>query len=283
MSLPKIFSCVEKIKNILESERIYKSTPVSQLIMQEWEKRLAPLDHLLTNKIIDPTVQLCTSIDTLAPYLSNRVLRIGFYPLSANPLHWGHLLVALSAIVHNQLDKIIFIIAGNDPKKPHLALAQWRHGVAEDILEKFSPLFEYSNIAQDGNSDGETNIFKLLALNPFQKIDAFYIVGTDHYYRQNPEKGGKDTIQKLEDNIANKIHNYNEILHSLSVIFVERAGGSPVAVNTSLNVSIVPPLNFLVSSTLIREALTKTKDKQILALLPLTILRHSLDHGIYSL
>jgi len=243
-------------------------------IIKQWDTSLARLENILKNKLIDLNAEICLSENTLPKTFSNKVLRIGVYPISANPLHWGHLLIGISAIVTHKLDKVVFIIAGEDPKKPNLAPQEWRHAISKKVLNKFYPLFAYSDIAKNGKFDGEINIFRILELNPFQKIDAFYIAGTDHCYRVNPKKGDKDTIQKLEENIANKICHYNTIAHSISVIFVGREGGSNQAVNTTLNIEFIPQLEFQASSTMIRDALTEMGKKEDLTLLPFTIFKN---------
>ena len=79
--------------------------------------------------------------------LGGRPLRLGVFPIAANPLHWAHLLSGLTAMERFCLDKIIFVIAGGDPRKPDLASAILRHHIAQQVLRLFHPLFEYSPIA----------------------------------------------------------------------------------------------------------------------------------------
>ena len=248
-------------------------------IIDELEALFVVLKEHLRSSIIFPSTEVAVSDMQFSGVLYNRALRIGFYPISANPIHWGHLLVALSAIANNKLDKVVFVIAGADPSKPQLAPVDWRHAVTKEMLSKFAPLFQYSDIAKNGNIDGETNIFKVLSLNPFQKIDAFYIVGTDHYYRLNPQKNKKDTIEKLEENIQRKIFGYNDLLHSISVIFAKRHGGSDIPVDTSLHVGFISCLKFEVSSTMIREAFKMENNGEVLALLPHTIYQSIIAQG----
>ncbi|MFA5088109.1 MAG: glycogen/starch synthase, partial [Candidatus Omnitrophota bacterium] len=156
------------------------------------------------------------------PVANDRVLRIGVYPVAGNPLHWDHLLVALQAIAVEGLDKVIFDIqSGKDTRKPILGFTEGhRYELCQAEMEMFAPLFGFS---ENVSVDGETDIFRILSLNPKQKIDAFYIVGSDHYNRWSPKEDGakdnmvresdafkawvekngrepaRDTIQKLED------------------------------------------------------------------------------------
>ena len=112
--------------------------------------------------------------DEPAP-VEERPLRLGIYPLAANPMHWGHILVGLSAMASLRLDKVVFIIAGEDSRKPSMTSAETRHRLARSAIETFNPLFEYSPLALHTSLDGETNCGRLLALNADQPLEAFYI------------------------------------------------------------------------------------------------------------
>jgi nicotinic acid mononucleotide adenylyltransferase len=252
-------------------------------IIEECDARLGQIKAHLNRSIISPSLDIAIRETDYPKSFYNKALRIGVYPISANPIHWGHLLVALSAIAQYSLDKVVFIIAGDDPRKSHLAPCQWRHYLSDRILERFHPLLAYSNIARNYQFDGETNIFRFLTLNPFQKIDAFYIVGTDHYYRLDPKRKDKDTVQKLEENIKQKIHGFNDLMHSVSIIFARRKGGSEIPVETGLNAGFIPALSFEASSTMVREAINNVSKSRALALLPYTVYESilSAENGLF--
>ncbi len=276
--LPQHPKIITEIKNNVRAELakmidVWPSEAKDDLllrIVQEWDAFLDLMQNHLEQSAIYPFAQIAVSEAEFPKSFYSKALRIGFYPISANPLHWGHLLVGVSAIARPKLDKIIFIIAGEDPKKDP-APTESRHAQSQSILKKFFPFFEYSNIAKNTALDGETNIFKILSLNPFQKIDASYIAGRDHYHRIQPELNKPDTIQKLEENIAKRIYGYNDMAHSISVLFVERQGGSAVPIPTSLKIEILPPVQPHISSTLIRHALISKNNKAALAFLPASI------------
>jgi nicotinic acid mononucleotide adenylyltransferase len=194
-------------------------------------------------------------------------LCIGVYPVAADPFHWAHLLIGLAAIAEYRLDRIIYLISGDDPRKPLLTNAAVRHQAGKKVLEIFNPFFDYSSIALGNNLDGETNLFRLLALNPEQKIDAYYMVGSDHFRRINPKTNLPDTVAKLEKNITSRIYGYNDVLHSISVIFIER-GLIDYSSETFLNVSFMPAVPITASSTMIREALQGSIPMETLALMP---------------
>ena len=79
---------------------------------------------------------------TVLKPLIRRTLRLGIYPVAANPFHWAHLLIGLSALVRFRLDKIIYVIPGSDPRKPALAAAEIRHLIGEEVIKIFAPFFE---------------------------------------------------------------------------------------------------------------------------------------------
>jgi hypothetical protein len=182
-------------------------------------------------------------------------LRIGAFPTAADPFHWLQLLSGLKAMTLFKLDKVIYVISGSDSRKPDLLRADIRHRMAQNVLGLFSPLFAYSPIALDNSLDGEENVFRILQLNPRQRIDAYYIAGTDHYYRYNPETGKPDTIQKLENGVRGKIFAYDERMGSMSAIFLGQGEQTPNAVGTFLYTESVQRMSLEASSTSIRRAL----------------------------
>jgi hypothetical protein len=253
------------------------------MIRAEIGSQLTTIRGLIEGGQILPQCNLRLSQE--APHLSpyERPLRIGVFPTAANPFHWMHLLSGLKLMALYKLDKVIYVIAGSDPRKPDLLCADIRHRMGQDILQLFSPLFAYSPIALDNALDGETNIFRILQLNPRQKVDAFYIAGTDHYYRYNPETGKPDTIQKLENGIEGKIFGYNERMHSISAIFLGRGERALNHIDTFLNTHCVQRMPFEASSTSIRKVLAGHDTLEKLAILPYAVLWYIRRMALHSL
>lgn len=238
------------------------------------------IGNLIQEEKIEPIVDIRVSdSDTEKPVIA-RPIRIGFYPVAANPFHWAHLICGLSAIARFKLDKVIYVIAGDDPRKPNLVPAEIRHSIGEEALKAFSPLLEYSPVSLGTSLDGEASLFKTLHLNPNQRVDAFYIVGTDHYHRINPLTKRIDTIQKLEDNILNKVWDFNEEMHKVSAIFIER-GTIDYTIETFLNVEFIPSIPFGASSTMIRETLKYNSNGKSLAIMPYTVYRNINKLNLY--
>ena len=182
----------------------------------------------------------------------------------------------------HKLDKVIYVISGSDSRKPDLLRADVRHTMGRDILRLFHPLFVYSPLALDNTLDGETNIFRILQLNPGQKVDAFFIAGSDHYHRYHPETGGPDTIQKLENGVLGKLFGFDEAMSSISAIFLGRGEQSLIGVDTFLNTEAVLRMPLDASSTSIRKALTGYGTLEKLAALPHSLFRHIRRLALYS-
>ncbi len=212
---------------------------------------------------------------------SDRTARIGVFPIAANPLHWAHLIGGLLAMDNLGLDKVIYVIAGGDPRKPSLASTKTRHDMARSVLELFHPLFEYSSIARGGAASGEENLFKILAMNPRQSIHAFYIAGGDHYQRRDPASGRPDTIQKLEDGVAHTLNGNGQSLHRVAAVFLER-GRPGHRIETSLDVRWLggPPVE--TSSTVIRSALPDPSQWEKLSTLPFAAFSSIRENHLYA-
>ena len=215
------------------------------------------------------------------PPSGERPLRLGLFPTSANPLHWMHLLGGLLAICRFHLDKVVYIIASNDPRKEHLLPATVRHRLGQKVLQAFSPFLAYSAISLGGSQPGEVNAFRLLQLNSRRKIQAFYLAGTDHCRRCDPTTGEPDTIQRLEDGVRGKLFGFDKTKNSLSMVFLDR-GDPPRPVESFLEMKRIGPLPFTMSSTLARDALSGRCPPRVLAGLPFTVFTTACALGLWG-
>ncbi len=214
--------------------------------------------------------------------LSGRPLRMGVFPIAANPLHWAHLLSGLAAMERFCLDKVLFVIAGSDPRKPDLASQVIRHRISGQVLRLFHPLFEYSPIALGSSLPGEANVFRILASYGRRPVHAFYLAGSDHCHRLAPRTGQPDTIVKLEEGVRGASQGFDPRLHSLSVVFLDRGDcGKPV--DSFLDVRWIEQLPLNTSSTRIRGALSGKEPLCELAALPFTAYCALCTQGLYQL
>jgi hypothetical protein len=235
--------------------------------------------HLNSRETVNAGIR--TSREASGVYVQDRVARIGCYPVSADPFHWGHLLIGLSAMARFKLDKVIYVLSGSDERKPGMTPPGIRHPIGRTVLNLFTPLFDFSPGGGTGDPDGESSLFRLLALNPDQMIDAFYIAGSDHCRRVDPATGNADTVQKLEENMSNGIYGFNGTRHRIFPVFVKR-GLAECSVKTPLRVSCMPGLPFDVSSTAIRRAFAGREDRDKLAFLPHTAYLYIPALGLYT-
>jgi len=162
-----------------------------ETVAREADKALAKIQDRVNEGKIDPSAKIRVSASDPEAPLSHRPARIGVYPVAADPFQWGHLLIALRAVGELGVDKVVFVLAGDDPRKPAMTPVEQRHPMGREVLALFAPFFEYSSIAVGTTLDGETNIFRILALNPRQGVEAWYMVGDDHYRRL--DKNGNPT------------------------------------------------------------------------------------------
>jgi nicotinic acid mononucleotide adenylyltransferase len=270
---------LDSMKEILDG---VAGSGMIDLLRAETSSHLQTIRGLMKDGQILPRSNLRLSQE--APQLSpcDRPLRIGVFPTAADPFHWLHLLSGLRAMALFKLDKVVYVISGSDSRKPDLLRADIRHRMAQNVLGLFSPLFAYSPIALDNSLDGEANVFRILQLNPGQRIDAYYIAGTDHYYRYNPETGKPDTIQKLENGVRGKIFAYEEQMSSISAIFLRRGEQRTNTVGTFLHTESVQQMSLEASSTSIRRALAGRDTLKKLATLPYSVFRYIKKLALYS-
>jgi nicotinic acid mononucleotide adenylyltransferase len=256
---------------------------------------LATLTQHFHQGKIDPFFEgLVTEDKHAADRSTTRKLRIGYFPVAADPLHWAHLLTALEAMAQLELDKVVFIVAGADPRKPDLTEVGLRHSMAKSSIGMFHDFFAYSDIAMSGNDDGETNVFRELVRNPHLEITAYYLVGSDHF-NWEVEKRGKlqdDTVKKLEQNMSRPELGFDQVngKHKIVAAFIARNKDeiTPEKLNLmrhkvsyELKV-VVPSLSF--SSTEIREYFQgkSTSGMRPLRFLPYQTLQIIQSYNLYA-
>jgi nicotinic acid mononucleotide adenylyltransferase len=243
-----------------------------ELLYRKAERALTHIDMMLHYGMIRPFREFRTQTDQPAPDAHEHSMRVGIYPVTANPLHWAHVLIGLDAMAKLRLDKVVYVIAGNDVRKPDLIEAEIRYAMARGVLMPFEPYFSCSDIALGTDVDGETNLLRLLELNDHQRITAFYIAGSDHCRRVYPDSGYPDTIGKLERFCQKGFFNTDTSLHSVTAAFIMRDHQVEL-VQTTLPTITLDGMPFSISSTMIREVLCGKGSDKALAFLP---------HSVYT-
>lgn len=289
---------IQKIKsNIKEQfEKIYSIEGIDKTtdLLERFEDRLDKISNLIEEGFMNIDYDIKVSPNEKDISNNDKRLKIGVFPTAGNPLHWAHILTALDAIVEHKLEKIIFIIQGEDDWKPDLVPVKIRYPMNQEILGLFSPLFKFSDIANIADEKGtlklrgEYNIFRILKLNPNQKIDSFYLVGSDHLNRFVEVDGvkRKDTIACLEDNTEEKVYDFNPNMHTVTALFiardeeeyrVKREAVGDAKINL---VELIPTTS--TSSTSIRKALDGTGSIQALEFLPYITYKRIKDNKLYD-
>ena len=117
--------------------------------------------------------------------------KIGIMGGTFNPVHFGHLKMAKSALEQHSLDKVLFIPSGISYMKQDVLDAKHRFYMVQ-LAIKEEPLFEISDIEVNraGNSYTCDTLSSLYALYP---DDSFYLImGADSIFQiecwKNPEQ-----------------------------------------------------------------------------------------------
>jgi nicotinic acid mononucleotide adenylyltransferase len=251
------------------------------LALERWTRStLERIGNLMEQGHIDPAGGEKQPVGITRSRLSRHSLRLGVFPTAGDPLHWGHLLGGLAAMERFQLDKVVYVVAGKDPRKPALTNEHIRHLMAKDVLKLFRPLFEYSPLALGTTNPGEVNVFRIFGANDSQSLHMFYLAGSDHAHRFAPRTGCPDTIQRLETGVRKRINDFNPRTHRLSVVFLDR-GDRCEPVESFLDVRWIDHLPVRTSSKVIRGALSGQEPLCELAALPFTAYCTICDHGMY--
>ena len=256
----------------LEAKDRSEADTLSQVAV-EIDKALPVIQARLDSGEIDPQLSVRVDPDAPAVKAPPRPVKIGFYPIAADPFQWGHLIIALRAMGEVGLDQIVFVLQGDDPiRKPTMTPAEIRHPMGQEVINLFAPFFRYSPIARGTSFDGETNIFRFMALNSGVPIEGWYMVGDDHY-RLVDKNGNPDTLPKLETN-SQKDFGQDSSMHQIRVAFIERESPNH-KIPTSLTVRFLSHVGFDVSSSMARGGRHD--------LVPYTALRYARTHGLYGL
>jgi len=242
-------------------------------IYTEIESRLNEILRLYRRRRIDPCPGvICSSLDKHRNG-EHRKMRIGIFPVDADPIHWGHLLIGLSAMAKLALDQVVYIVSGAKDHKPDMVQPVVRHAMARSVLKMFDPLLRFSDVGLGYAFDDMTNFFRFLNLNQKQKIEAVYISGLDHT-AEDVESGNTDIGSRCRRNSGMENH-------TLSTAIIPRQS-QPFDVNQCGNFAILPEVPFEVSSTLIRLALQGREDDTLLSYLPYTAYVDIRAFGLYG-
>lgn len=167
------------------------NTPLSEnssfvLLRNTFEFLFNDIISKVDQGIIRPDVFLRTRTSESLSAVRNvqtRELRVGVLATAANPLQWGHIWMCLVAISEQNLDTVVILPQGDISYKKVApaddAPKELRHEMTREALRPFYPLIRYSDVGLENDHIGEENIHALLCLNPDQKINLYYMAGTE--------------------------------------------------------------------------------------------------------
>jgi hypothetical protein len=182
-------TCLDQIisetrKDFAECLARAKDTEARELVLALKNRTSAVLEeiqHKVAAGEIRPDLDLRLSInDAPVVWPTRRIERVGFFATAGNPLYWGHIYVALCAILELDLNTVVVSVVGARPYKRGIEESkEHRHAIARRALHYFDPLLRYTPLGFDNMKIGEENASELLLLNYDLPLEVFYIAGGD--------------------------------------------------------------------------------------------------------
>jgi len=226
---------------------------------------LRRIEDLIAAHQINPWTRVRLSPDDPPVPLLPRAARIGVFPLSANPLHWGHLLSGLAVMAQARLDKIVYIVALDSPQSEDLYPEEMRREAAAEAIALFQPLFVLAPGSAAKTLSGPLSFFRFLGLNGQQRLEAVYISG----HECSTSTSMRETLDALQNNGAA----HNERMHTTAVAHLEPNAASKPASPDRRALAFPSPLP-AASAVGIRAALRSPVHRDELAFLPACVFRH---------
>lgn len=107
---------------------------------------------------------------------------IGYFPITGDPIHWGHIEGALRVRQAFGLEAVYIQVCGDVPDhKPDKTHKEHRHAMAQLAIAMYAPALRYTPLGYNNDLVGEDN-FRLFVMDPaFAAVDRFYyIAGMDN-------------------------------------------------------------------------------------------------------
>ena len=195
--------------------------------------------------------------------------RIGIMGGTFNPIHQGHIRMALTAREKAGLDRVLVVPTGNPPHKQHIAPAEdrWRMVCAACAQEEtLTP----SRIELDRQGVIYTVDTLTLLKTEYPKAEFFYIIGADTLMELHKWRRYEEVLKMCTFLVCPRPWDVTPAALVEQRRTLEALGGSFISLE-------MDPID--VSSTDIREALS---DSQPTALLPVPVREYCLVKGLYG-
>ncbi len=146
--------------------------------------------------------------------MKNKVI-IGFFPITGDPIHYGHLNGAMKVRNMFNLDVVFIQVCGDlINHKPHKTSKYHRHEMTKLALKEFYPYLQYTSLGYDNILVGESVFIEFINTVNFNNVNKFYyIVGSDN-----------------EELVLNRFaENKNQITKPYEIVFLARTGSQIIS------------------------------------------------------
>jgi hypothetical protein len=167
-----------------------KETPFLDHLQRAFDEAFAAVMEAVEASRIDAFADLVSTqygpeLGRAELYGVDRPVRAGFLALAANPLWWGHILVALMSLGVCELDTVVFRVQGKiqykDVSESDRVSVQVRHDLVKRVLATFYPLLRYTDLGSEaGNKrEGAEEAHRYFAMNQDRALHLFYLLGVE--------------------------------------------------------------------------------------------------------
>lgn len=179
---------LQRLRAMVDDEFDGKSPELVATLRHEFSNAFDSLESLLAIGAVDTFADVMTLAKAklhetqIQARVRSRRLKIGLFPSTLNPIHWGHLLIGLQCVARLQLDMMVFLVHGEIKHKvfPKNSPPDWqRHQLAKEALEHWNPLFRYSDVALSNSKKGEESLHDFRRLNASHELDLYCIWGAE--------------------------------------------------------------------------------------------------------
>lgn len=194
--------------------------------------------------------------------------KLGIMGGTFNPIHYGHLLIAISAYEQYNLDEVVFVPSGNPPHKKGTVIASGKDRLTMTRLAtKGYDFFRVSDI--EIRQTGYSYTWRTLKMlkKEYPGVQFYFILGADSLFYFQKWRHPKRILKNAILLVANRDDSDNDKLNSHANFLRRKFGGE-------IHIICCPKAD--ISSTQIREG---NFDKR---LVPDSVCAYIKEHGLYE-
>ncbi|MCP4608707.1 MAG: hypothetical protein GY845_08330 [Planctomycetes bacterium] len=122
--------------------------------------------------------------------------KIGYFPITGDPIHYGHIHGALAVKHKCNLSTVYFQVCGDSRTDKKLYVPKYhRHEMVKQAIRDYSPILKYTDVGYNNNLLGEDNFCTFMNCLDRTNIEmVYYIAGYDredlivNYFKVNAMK-----------------------------------------------------------------------------------------------